>query len=359
MKRKWEKMRDKQVRMLTIASSVLCLMAIVIFFVCSKGEFVNISVQASTTNTYVGADLYEQFETIADEKREELEEELKKYLRIELPENTKESDIDIEVSYIKQTMSIRIKNKDSSYMKTNPTVGSCNHIADLNYYRDKQEGCIDIQLDSVYEYESSIQENQLVIKFLNPRELYDHIIVVDAGHGGGHPGTNRNGILEKDLTLQMVTYAKELFDADENIRVYYTRLDDSNPSFDERVQMANKLKADYFLSVHINSNEESREPNGTEVLYYTEDNRSKEFAQICADEESKALNSRNRGITTGDTIYIIRNSKVPVALIEVGFISNNNEFGLLCSKSYQKKAAQGMYQAIISAYEKDGITWEK
>lgn len=352
-------MKDEQVRMLTIASSVLCLVAIIIFLASSKGEFVNISAQASTTNTYVGADLYEQFETMANEKRAELEEELKKYLRIKLPENTKESDIDIQVSYIKQTMNIRMKNKDKSFMKTNPTVGSCNHIADLNYYQDKQEACIDIQLDSVYEYESSIQDNQLVIKFVDPHDMYDHIIVLDAGHGGGHPGTNRNNVLEKDITLHIVEYAKELFDDDENIKVYYTRLDDSNPTFDERVQLANKLKADYFLSVHINSNEQSRKPSGTEVLYYTSDNRSKNFAQICADEESKALNSRNRGITTGDTIYIIHNSKVPVALIEVGFLSNNNEFSLLCTKSYQKKAAQGIYQAILSAYEEDGITWKE
>ena len=352
-------MKDEQVRMLAIASSLLCLVAIIIFFVSSKGEFVNVSAQASTINTYVGIDLYEQFETMANEKREELERELKKYLRIELPENTKESDINIEINHIKQTMSIRIKNNDSSYMKINPTVGSCNHIADLTYYRDKHEACIDIQLDSVYEYESSIQENQLVIKFVNPRDIYDHIIVLDAGHGGKDAGTNRNGILEKDLTLQMVMYAKELFDDDENIKVYYTRLDDSKPELKERVQLANELNADYFLSVHINSNEDSREPNGTEVLYYTKDNRSKEFAQICTDEESKALNSRNRGITVGDSICIIGNSRVPVALVEVGFISNNNEFGLLCSKSYQKKAAQGIYQAIISAYEKDGITWEK
>ena len=352
-------MKDEQVRMLTIASSVLCLVAMIIFLASSKGEFVNVSAQDCMINTYVGADLYEEFESLANDKRAELQEELKKYLRINLPENTKESDIDIEVSYIKQTMNIRIKNKDRGFMKTNPTVGSCNHIADLNYYQDKQEACIDIQLDSIYEYESSIQDNQLVIKFIKPQEIYDHIIVLDAGHGGGHPGTNRNSILEKDITLHIVEYAKELFDDNENIKVYYTRLDDSNPSYDERVQMANKLKADYFLSVHINSNEQSSQPNGTEVLYFTEDSRSKEFAQICADEESKALNSRIRGITTGDTIYIIHNSQVPVALVEVGFLSNNNEFGLLCSKSYQKKAAQGIYQAILSAYEKDGITWKK
>lgn len=64
---------------------------------------------------------------------------------------------------------------------------------------------------------------------------------------------------------------------------------------------------------------------------------SKRLAQICLEEVTGQLQSRNRGLVEGDSIYIIRTSKVPVALIEVGFMTNQQELDLLRSEDYQKK----------------------
>jgi N-acetylmuramoyl-L-alanine amidase len=64
-----------------------------------------------------------------------------------------------------------------------------------------------------------------------------------------------------------------------------------------------------------------------------------------------ALGSRDRGIVSGDDIKIIRLSDVPVALVEVGFITNKAEASNLNSDSYQEKAAQAIYNAIVKAYE--------
>ena len=52
----------------------------------------------------------------------------------------------------------------------------------------------------------------------------------------------------------------------------------------------------------------------------------------------------------GDEIYIIRTSEVPVALIEVGFMTNQEELNLLNSTDYQKKAAEGVYDAVLDAF---------
>lgn len=149
---------------------------------------------------------------------------------------------------------------------------------------------------------------------------------------------------------------KEIFDeSEENIGVYYTRTDDSNPTFDQRVQLANKSDANLFISIHNNSTGSGRmsTANGTSVMYDEADEtgRSKAFAQICVDEVSEQLGSRNRGIVEGDSIYIIRNSEVPVALIEVGFMTNQEELKLLCSEDYQKNTAIGIYNAISRAFE--------
>ena len=78
---------------------------------------------------------------------------------------------------------------------------------------------------------------------------------------------------------------------------------------------------------------------------------SKKLAKICLDYVSSSLNSRSRGLLPGDEIYIIRTSKAPVALIEVGFMTNYEELDNLNDPKYQKKAAQGIYDAINEAFE--------
>ena len=66
----------------------------------------------------------------------------------------------------------------------------------------------------------------------------------------------------------------------------------------------------------------------------------------------EALESRDKGLVEGDEIYIIRTSEVPVALIEVGFMTNQEELNLLNSTDYQKKAAEGVYDAVLDAFAK-------
>ena len=78
---------------------------------------------------------------------------------------------------------------------------------------------------------------------------------------------------------------------------------------------------------------------------------SKKLAQICLDNVSDTLGSRKRGLLKGDNIYIIRSSEVPVALIEVGFMTNRDELENLVSEDYQQKAAQGIYNAVMEAFE--------
>lgn len=182
-------------------------------------------------------------------------------------------------------------------------------------------------------------------------------VLVDAGACGRAPGATKQGINEKDIDLGIVLQLKAIFDnSDENIGVYYTRTDDSNPTFDQRVQLANKSQADLFISIHNNSTKSGRmsSTHGTQVMYSESDTKelgSKAFAQICLDHVTEALESRVRGLWKRE-IYIIRTSEVPVALIEVGFMTNQEELNLLNSTDYQKKAAEGVYDAVLDAFAK-------
>ncbi|MCR4674525.1 MAG: N-acetylmuramoyl-L-alanine amidase, partial [Lachnospiraceae bacterium] len=66
------------------------------------------------------------------------------------------------------------------------------------------------------------------------------------------------------------------------------------------------------------------------------------------------LGSNSKGLVAGDEIYIIRTSNVPVALAEVGFITNKEELEKMVSEEYQQKAAQSLYDAIITTLKENG-----
>ena len=308
------------------------------------------------------AELAEEKITMSDltiKNTEVADDTEQRQLRLKLPAGVKGSDITISNDYVTQTVRIELPQTEVSYFENDPLTGSSNHIDNLSYAVSKgSSGLIEITMDQVYELDMDYDENYYYFDFLTPHEVYDKVVVVDAGHGGRAPGATKQGINEKDIDLGIVLQLKEIFDnSDENIGVYYTRTDDSNPTFDQRVQLANKSQADLFISIHNNSTKSGRmsSTHGTQVMYSESDTKelgSKAFAQICLDHVTEALESRDKGLVEGDEIYIIRTSEVPVALIEVGFMTNQEELNLLNSTDYQKKAAEGVYDAVLDAFAK-------
>lgn len=275
-------------------------------------------------------------------------------LRLELPKGVSEADIEIENNYVKQLITITVPEAGKDYFELHPLLGRSDHIDEL--YMEK--GVIDITMDAVYEVESTVADGFLYLDFRTPQEVYDKVVVIDAGHGGKAPGAIKQGIQEKDLNLAILLKLKDLLDQnDKNIGVYYTRTEDNNPTFEQRAQLANKSNANLFISIHNNSTTDGGMSayNGTEVMYdeakSEEGFSSKHLAEICLEETTAALGSKNNGLALGNSIYIIRSSQVPVALIEVGFMTNQEELDKLKSEEYQQQAAQGIYNAIMRALD--------
>ena len=273
--------------------------------------------------------------------------------------NTANVDSQEGISFDQQTITIKIPGADENYLYNYPMIGKSYHIDNLTYESESEYGVIEISLDSVVELQKTSDEHYIYMDFLTPHEVYDKVVVIDAGHGGNAPGATKQGINEKDIDLAIVLKVKELFDeaGDESVGVYYTRTDDSNPSLEQRVDMANKAGADLFISVHNNSTKSGRMSsiNGTAVMYdeekASEENGSMQLAQICLEEMTAALGSTSKGIVKGHEIYIIRTAEMPVALIEVGFMTNQDELNRLNDEAYQKEAAQAIYNAIYRAFQ--------
>ncbi|NLK74451.1 MAG: N-acetylmuramoyl-L-alanine amidase [Clostridiales bacterium] len=216
---------------------------------------------------------------------------------------------------------------------------------------------VTLQMDNVYEPFLYEDNAYYYIDLKKPEDVFDRIIVVDAGHGGKHSGaiSKKQEIYEKYLNLKIVTYLKEYLDK-ENIKVYYTRLYDETVYLNPRVELANAVNCDFFISIHCNSSL-STSPKGTEILYYDtyfKDISAKELANIFMEELLNQIPLNNRGLIKmqEDDIYILKKATVPSILIEVGYISNDSDLQFLIKDGNQKKVALGIYKGILKAYER-------
>ncbi len=353
-------MDERVLKIITVACGMLSLVVCTAFYFFPDIHAHAVQVQEERAAEEAAAAVFTEIDSQIDPVPDEAvdaDQGMPGQLRIQLPEDLNQEDITIENDYLNQTVYVRFPDGIKDYFSKYRMQGSCDHIQQLSYYCEEGYGVISLGLDSVYELRQEYEGDSLYLSFLNPHDVYDKVVVVDAGHGGRASGAVKLGISEKDIDLKIVLELQRIMEENaENIGVYYTRTDDSNPTLDQRVRLANKVKADLFVSVHNNASRNGNfsSLNGTQVLYNEEDETglSKAFAQICLDEVTEAAESRKIGLLEGSGIYIIRNSEVPAALIEVGFMTNREELEKLNTQEYQQIAAEGIYQAILQAFEK-------
>lgn len=147
-------------------------------------------------------------------------------------------------------------------------------------------------------------------------------LVIDLGHGGTDPGAiGPNKTNESDVVLAIGKELNELLKGC-NLEVKFTRLSDKYISLQERSTIANDFKADYFLSIHINSASD-KTVRGVEVWQYSSKNEKlNKFSNDLCNDISKIFKIRNRGLKLSKYLSVLRNTTMPAALIEVDFISN-------------------------------------
>lgn len=182
-------------------------------------------------------------------------------------------------------------------------------------------------------------------------------VILDPGHGGYDTGATYGGIYEKDIVLNISNMVGEILE-ENDIEVIYTRNDDSSLGDDEkedlknRVDIANSINAEYFISFHINDYDEYiygyEEVYGFEVWTNYNDNKSLELGETIENNLINLDYTECRPMLDGsETLYIIRESNIPSVLIEFGFMNNYNDRLYLTNKSNQKLLANSVATAIL------------
>ena len=192
-----------------------------------------------------------------------------------------------------------------------------------------------------------VHSSYLILKGSN--SLNNLTIVVDAGHGDHDPGANNGKLLEKDINLDVALYLEKKLKA-AGANVVMTRRDDSFLELRERSNIANNLNADAFISVHTNAASEAA--HGIETYWYDKYSsaESKALAESIQKRLIEVTEASNRGVKN-QSFSVIRESKMASVLVEVGFLTNNEEYKLLLTQEYREELAEGIYQGVLDYYK--------
>lgn len=275
------------------------------------------------------------------------------------PNNVKLSNLITNDLYLKKQFTIEIPGNNLSLYGTGDILIEDDLIKQAKFsLNSKGNTVLTIDSNKICAYKIIEDGDNFVINIYKPKDLYSKIIVIDAGHGGKDPGAVGNGLKEKDINLDMVKYLKQLMDKNKDIKAYYTRLDDSFPSLKDRCDLANEIEADIFLSVHNNSFTSNL--NGTETCYFKTSDvptvTSYKFAKELQNQLVSKLKLKNRGLKARNELYVLRNTNMPAALVEVGFVSSPIDSVSLKKDSFRKNAASALYTAIVDTFKKYPIS---
>ena len=190
----------------------------------------------------------------------------------------------------------------------------------------------------------------------------NHVIILDAGHGNPDGGavSNDGNTIESELNLEIVLKLQNLLESS-NCTVILTRSDENGiyesnantirekkiSDMKNRVSIANNSNAELFISIHMNKYSESKYW-GWQTFYSKNDLISKKIAQNIQSSLNNFLKKENkREVKSISDIYLTKHVKIPLVLVECGFLSNSEETKLLQTESYQNELAWSIYIGLM------------
>lgn len=148
-------------------------------------------------------------------------------------------------------------------------------------------------------------------------------IMLDAGHGGRDPGAVYNGRQEKDDALRLTLAIGEILQ-NRGIDVEYTRTTDVYETPFQKATEANEAGVDFFISIHRNSFPQDNVVSGVESLVYNKQGIKYEMAQNI-NEQLETIGFVNLGVQARPNLVVLKRTKMPAVLVEVGFINSETD----------------------------------
>lgn len=181
-------------------------------------------------------------------------------------------------------------------------------------------------------------------------------IFIDQGHNpqGINAGAEGFGYREQDITYDVGIRLADLLRQDDRFAVRTSRnspdevLGTSNASsLAARVNAANEWPADYFISIHANASTNSA-ANGSEIYVYREHSEATVLARIVLAAMVEAAGTKDNGVRLNPSLYVLRRTKMPAMLIELGYITNQEDVERMVNDP--QSFADGIYQGLLTYF---------
>lgn len=279
------------------------------------------------------------------------------YFCVPMPETVKAEEVILENHYMNEELWVSISSSKPALFRefyaANSVYGNSGCVVNGRFEAGEERTCLRFALDGVYEYHSIFEDHILYVEFLPPKEVYEKIVVVDPAYGGEETGVAAKNVVSKDITLNIAKALKAKFD-ESDIKVYYTRMDDSNPSAADRVKLSAATRADMLIRLEVSGNENSKLYGTTAVYnsrFFIPGFGNVELADLLEREVVTAISGKAGGMVEATAEdEVIGSATVPAAAIRVGYLTNSQEAILLQREDYIERIADGIYNAVIKAY---------
>lgn len=194
------------------------------------------------------------------------------------------------------------------------------------------------------------------------------VVVIDAGHGGQDSGATTEGLLEKDVTLDLAKRVERLLQ-EKQIATLLIRGGDIYISLADRAVLANRARDAILVSLHCNDGA-GVGPSGIETYFaarqvgntlplaswlpflkrpsgFTPNERSQSLAAFLQKELVTETGAVDRG-TKAEQFYMLANVRHPAALVEAGFLTNKQEAARLADANYRQRLAQAISKGVLA-----------
>lgn len=274
---------------------------------------------------------------------------------IPLAKGVKAEDVVMENRYMEHELWIYIENVEKDFYENNAIYGDTARVQ-AGYFEKQKNGVIlKLQMTGVYEYNSTMEGDNLTLVSYEPWEVYEHIVVIDPIGGGDNKGIVAGEVVEKDVALQVAKLLQKKMNTDA-CKLYFTRLSDEDVELERRAMLAKEVRADCYIALGISANEEQPQLYGIEGkyndTYFIPEFGNVALADVLTRNVTIASSNRAVGLVpieeSGEDVlsYVT----VPAAEISMGYATNEQENALLRQENYQDKLAQGLAEAIAEVY---------
>ncbi|MDE5893175.1 MAG: N-acetylmuramoyl-L-alanine amidase, partial [Acetatifactor sp.] len=181
----------------------------------------------------------------------ETEEGKPRHFTIPIAPAIRADQISIENRYMERQLWIYIQGAQASDYRDYVIAGDLSPMVSGWAQQQEEMTILKLQMNTIQEYNSVMEENRLYVEYTPPDECYDRIVVIDPRYGGEDSGLAVDGRREKEINLQIAKAVRRLLEGSE-VKVYLTRQEDVEVSLEDRALLVREVNADLYVGISVN-----------------------------------------------------------------------------------------------------------